>query len=494
MMQRVSDIIQAQDIEQWKQGDKILIRAGTGRGKTYFVKNVLSTYADCNNKKILFLSNRKSLQEQTRSEVLHSNNQWVIECSTYQKFEQDILKDSVDLTQFKYIVCDEAHYFFMDSTFNHMTNLSANYIKDCTDDKVVILMTATPRRIKSYFNIGEERLYELDSEYEYIAEIYKYSKFETIIKRLNTLPKDEKAIFFTTAKKAYTASMQLYDACFICSNANARKRLSNREELHNIQANSRFNSRVLCTTNVLDNGVNIIDSQVKHIVVDMMDVDTVIQCIGRKRIQIPDDRVTLYVADKGYHSIQTCYNRVCKDLEQAIYLRDYGEAAFRKQFRKQEYNKQLIDIDVDAIKINDVAAWKYSELKSEYGSMLKTQHGWIKGLLREMGLEHKSVYSLEQSLDSVTLKQYLDGMVNQKIFAEEREHMKAVILEKMVGKLKKNQKKLGIKSINAMLADLGIPYAFESHKETKGERRNQQYWILKPIGESAPKRSNHIIL
>ena len=64
MMQRVSDIIQAQDIEQWKHGDKILIRAGTGRGKTYFVKNVLSTYADCNNKKILFLpimSSPKSL-------------------------------------------------------------------------------------------------------------------------------------------------------------------------------------------------------------------------------------------------------------------------------------------------------------------------------------------------------------------------------------------------------------------------------------------------
>lgn len=481
MIQRISDIIQAHNIEQWKQGNKILIRAGTGRGKTYFVKNILPQYADNNKNRILFLSNRKSLQEQTLSEIMQENNQEIIECMTYQKLEQDILNETVDLGRFKYIVCDEAHYFFMDSTFNHMTNLSANYIKDCTDDKIVILMTATPRRLKSYFNISDEQTYEIDAEYDYISNIYRYSKVDTIIKMLNTLPKGEKAIFFTSAEKAYEASLQIYDACFICSSSNWRRKNMNKEELKNIQENSRFTSRVLCTTTVLDNGVNIIDSQVKHIVVDMVDVNTVIQCIGRKRVQSSHDRITLYIANKGHSSIQTYYNKVCKNLEQAIYLRDYGEEAFRKKYRKKDYNKQLIDIDVDGIKINEVAAWKYSELKADYKLMLEMQDGWLKMLLHEMKLEWRTVRVLEQTLDGITLKQYLDGIVNEKIFADAREHMKRSILEQMVGKIEKNQKKLGIKSINAMLADLGIPYAFESHKETKEERRNQHYWILKPV-------------
>lgn len=480
MTQRISDIIQAHDIERWQQGNKVLIRAGTGRGKTYFVKNILPQYADNNKNRILFLSNRKSLQEQTLSELIQEDKYEYIECMTYQKLEQDILNEMVDLDRFKYIVCDEAHYFFMDSTFNHMTNLSASYIKDCTDDKIVILMTATPRRLKSYFNISQEQVYEIDAKYDYITDIYRYSKVDTIIKMLNTLPKGEKAIFFTSAEKAYEASKQIYDACFICSDSNVRRGQSDRVELKNIQKSSTFSHRVLCTTTVLDNGVNIIDSQVKHIVIDMIDIDTVIQCIGRKRVQSPDDRITLYIADKGYHSIQTCYNKVCKDLEQAIYLRDNGEAAFRKRFRKQIYNKQLIDIDVDGIKINEVAAWKYSELKNEYGNMLRIKDGWLKVLLQAMGLERRTVRVLEQTLDGITLKQYLDGMTNKKIFAEEREHMKRSILKQMVGKIEKNQKKLGIKSINAILADLDIPYVFESHKETKGERRNQQYWILKP--------------
>ena len=51
----------------------------------------------------------------------------------------------------------------------------------------------------------------------------------------------------------------------------------------------------------------------------------------------------------------------------------------------------------------------------------------------------------------------------------------------MVGKIEKNRRKLGIKSINGILGDLGIPYTFISHKETKGERRNQTYCMLKAI-------------
>lgn len=477
MMQRVSDIIQAQDIEQWKHGDKILIRAGTGRGKTHFVKTVLPCYADTNNR-ILFLSNRKSLNQQTQNEVMQMGGQWLIECMTYQKLEKQILDEKVSLKEFKYIVCDEAHYFFMDSTFSESTNISADYIKDCTQDKIVIMMTATPKRLKAYFGIDDKHLYEIDTEYDYITQIYRYSKFETIIKMLNTLPKGEKAIFFTSAEKAYNASKQVYDASFICSESNSRKRSINKKELKSIQEQSRFDSRVLCTTIVLDNGINIIDEQVKHVVVDIMDIDTVIQCIGRKRILSANDTITLYVADKKPNSIQTHFNKICKDLEQPLFFREHGERVYRKKYRKQEQNRLLIDVEEDIFKINEVAAWKYSELKADYKLMLEMQDGWLRMLMQEMALEDRVIRSLERELDAISLEMYLNDLIGVKIFSEEREIVKQSILEHMVGKIEKNRRKLGIKSINGILGDLGVPYTFISHKETKGERRNQQYWML----------------
>lgn len=478
MKQTVSDIINEQDIREWKQGDKILIRAGTGRGKTHFVKTILPCYADANNR-ILFLSNRKSLNQQTQNEVMQMGGQWLIECMTYQKLEKQILDERVSLKEFKYIVCDEAHYFFMDSTFSESTNISADYIKDCTQDKIVIMMTATPKRLKAYFGIDDKHLYEIDTEYDYITQIYRYSKFETIIKMLNTLPKGEKAMFFTSAEKAYNPSKQVYDASFICSESNSRRRSINKKELKSIQEQSRFDSRVLCTTIALDNGINIIDEQVKHIVVDILDLDTVIQCIGRKRVLSADDTITLYVADKKANSIRTYFNKVCKDLEQPIFLRDHSEKEFRKQYRKQGYNRQLIDIDVDKIKINEVAAWKYSELKADYKLMLEV--GWLRMLLQEMALEDRGVQSLEDELDATSLEMYLNDLLGVKIFSEEREIVKQSILEHMVGKIEKNRRKLGIKSVNGILGDLGIPYTFISYKETKGERRNQLYWMLKAI-------------
>ena len=55
-----------------------------------------------------------------------------------------------------------------------------------------------------------------------------------------------------------------------------------------------FSKDVVITTTVLENGINIKDHQLKHIVIDLTDMETIVQCIGRKRL-FGNDGVNLYV-------------------------------------------------------------------------------------------------------------------------------------------------------------------------------------------------------
>ena len=55
---RVSELITMDVIRIWSPGDVITIKAGTGAGKSYFIKNILYAFAKKNHKKILMLIHR----------------------------------------------------------------------------------------------------------------------------------------------------------------------------------------------------------------------------------------------------------------------------------------------------------------------------------------------------------------------------------------------------------------------------------------------------
>ena len=65
----VTDIITINDIKRWTTRDIVIISAGTGTGKSYFIKNSLYQYAKENNKKILFLIHRTNCTSQFQSEI-----------------------------------------------------------------------------------------------------------------------------------------------------------------------------------------------------------------------------------------------------------------------------------------------------------------------------------------------------------------------------------------------------------------------------------------
>lgn len=482
-MLKVSDIITHEEIERWQLGDRILITAGTGTGKTFFTTNSLTEHANTFGNKILFIVNRAPLQQQIQLKLQELDKSDLIDVRTYQSVENEILQGVHNFDEYRFVVCDEAHYFFSDAQFNNKTNLILNLIKDELKDKVVILMSATPKLLKGYLKVDESFVYNLDNDYSYIEGIYTYKNQDVIEQMLNSLPKGEKAIYFSkSVEKAFEMSRSLSNASFICSYGNSTYRRDiNENELINIQKNECFECQVLCCTTALDNGINIIDEQVKHIIVDVLDIDTVIQCIGRKRVVHITERIKLYLREVDMRYANTIYNSVTKDLEQASYLLHQGEKAFRKKYHKQDYSKFLIDIDEDTMRVNEAGAWKYQQIKSMCSAIKNKEKTWLQMLFKQMGLDNPNVESLESITDSRSLTSYLQEVEDKPMFSEVQEVFRDTIKEMLNSLISQNKRRFGINSINEILKELGVPFIIESKRENKGEMRNQRYWIVKAL-------------
>ena len=171
---------------------------------------------------------------------------------------------------------------------------------------IKIFMTATAYFIKNYLT-KELKLeidhYHIKNEYEFIEKLYFFENDDVIKKLLFDLPSDEKAIYFTNAKKAHEMSELLESCAFYCSKNNYDySRYVNSEVVAYIEENEKFEEQVLCTTKVMDTGVNIKDDFIRHIIVDIADLSSIIQCIGRKRIK-GSEKIIVYIKDKKGNSI-----------------------------------------------------------------------------------------------------------------------------------------------------------------------------------------------
>ena len=57
--------------------------------------------------------------------------------------------DKIKLSNYTYIVCDEFHYFFNDSSFNNKTAISFNMIME-NDTAIHLFMSATGEHMSRY--------------------------------------------------------------------------------------------------------------------------------------------------------------------------------------------------------------------------------------------------------------------------------------------------------------------------------------------------------
>lgn len=318
---------------------------------------------------------------------------------TYQQFLNDrtVLKKHFD-----YVVADECHYFWTDSAFSNSTERVLNKIIFNFESSVRIYMTSTPDNIfpiikdkegvnkrirpfedtmlvsedyiclsdkactKFYYNkfiktfknanfymckavedckfkVNKNlyQFYKFDRDYNYIDKIIPFTKTEELVELINNSENKRKwVVFVDNNDLGNQLQVKIPNSIFI----NAQKRYCDDEATEcfsDLTSTEKFDQRVLISTSVIDNGINLKNSEIREVVICADSMETFIQMLGRIRITNKNHKLNLYI--KSY-SISTLKSRikVCKkSLEAMEYLDKYGYDFFNMKYYD---SKELFEI------------------------------------------------------------------------------------------------------------------------------------------------------
>ena len=483
----VTDIINVENMKNWKGGDVITISAGTGTGKSFLVKNKLAAFANTQNKRILMLVHRIDTFNQFKNEIERDNKTHIIDVLKYQSIEATILNNNdIDTNKYDYIVSDEFHYFMSDASFNTTTDISLKTILN-TPNSVKIFMSATEKDIVRYIErvkkVAIKDKYEIENTYDYINSVKFYNDTDTLKGLMQGwVETGEKALIFVhSAERAY----ELYKAfkkysAFNCSNGNSTySKYIDTDEMSNVVNNERFESQFLITTTSMDAGVNLVDLKLNNIVVDIKDTCSLIQAVGRKRVQNSDDTINLYVRNIGGREIGSIKGLLSKKKKMAEYLRKNGEEEFQKKYtRKNDMSGMVYAYknNEGVFHVNELMYMKALLDIVECEAILKKgNNGYAEYILEKFNKKGNDVEIIEISKKENSIEEYVRNNVGKRLHKEERvDLINTIGLKDRLGRLQKS-----ISAINGYLIS-NTSYTVIS-KKVKENGRLVTVWIISEI-------------
>lgn len=500
-MAYVSDLIEAKEIENWTPQEIIFIKAGTGSGKTTFLKTTLLGYSKQHGKRILYLANRIALQQQTKFDINNAkeiqgfDSTSSIDVATYQGIAWRILHDK-RIENYDYIVCDECHYFTSDSNFNNSTDVTFEWM--IHQPAIKVLMSATPDLILEYIRDKlkiQTKIYPLDIDYtKLISEIAFYKNEEIIENHLLKRQNDGiKRLYFGTAKNAFKISQMIENSAFYCSKNNgALSDFNSQEEFDNIITNSKFNCGVFATTSIFDNGVNFKDKNLKEIFIEYMSPDEVVQMIGRKRFTDKDEKVIVYIKTHSKLQLTKRLESVEKQQRQIAELRTLGEIEFTNKYTKRDLSRAIDVVVKDNqlhYRINPMIEFKLHKEKEFYSSLIDkkkfatfTFDAYSDYIISKLNFHYGNYGLLENYNDSNIINNYLKSLLGKQLFDEKQEKLKEFLCsnDEIFSKCKQSHNRLGIKHINGYLNQMNCKYIIKSKEETsrKSEHFRKRYWYI----------------
>ena len=530
----VTDVIK-DDYKKWKCGDVIKIETQTGTGKSAFivgtkdktVKGIVDRLKD--EDKLIYICNRLELKRQIKIDLMKKwditipddveelDNITTIKNVTvtsyhaiaYRELESTYKTYNNNLDKYKYIVCDECHYFLTDSSFNNKTYLALNnLIFKQHKNSIKIFISATMDEISNAIEVSATKdsdetcvksnvyYYSTSKDYSYLnVKYYKSIKtIQNLIKNDNT--ENKWLVFVSSKSKGTEIKKALLEggitAEFIYANAKNKEK-----EL--IRLNSKFNCKVLITTKALDNGVNIKDELVKNIVVESWDKTTFLQEIGRLRFNINNaPTINLFIPtfnSKVFRTkIDKCYKPKISDLE--LFDKDYREFCKKYDNNISKIDEEIFYLSSNAehkwtvnlagsvrlYKDNNFAEYMLAKFKED------KQFAYVKEQLKWLELE--DTFDEENLIDNVVdvvevkkLEQFLENMTNKRLYDEEQQILSDLIIKELTT-ISKNvdyrTKKLKPKTLETILREqLCLNYAVsEVKREDKmvdGKRVRKRY-------------------
>lgn len=511
-LQWVSNVI-GDDYKNWSGNDIILLQAQTGTGKTWFIKNVLVKNID-KEKRFLLVCNRINLKRQLKADLLKIYNKDIpekvedidqistinnITITSYQQLQKMIEKHEyygshLDL-EYDYVIMDEAHYILTDSSFNNTCRLAYEYlISRCILTSVIkIFISATMEEIEepildsiSHVEIFTPNIirYCTGTDYSYVNPIYYKNDLEIITNLIKNDKLDEKWIIFVTNKND---GNKIHDALGDKISSFISTDNSNHLEVKNIISYSKFNKKVLITTKVLDNGINIDDDKLINIVIMAWDRVTFIQELGRKRIDINNpQQVNLYIPTR-YKKSFLRKAKLCEDQLLEVKLFKENRIAFNKKYDNDTkkisklnhlfYNNNGWELNKVGEKRINIDLQFFQHMQSLFDC--DKDYAFVHKQLEWLGLDN--TFNPNKLIESVilmekkqTLENYLDSIVGKKLFKEDQQELKFIAEQNGL-----QTKTLGIHTINGYIKDVSLPYIIESKrgsKRTGQKMESYRYW------------------
>lgn len=529
----VSEII-GDEYKKWREADVIIIESQTGTGKTHFVQNILIPYVMRYMKNLLFVCNRVNLKRQIKKDLLAIHNLEIptsIEeldqitnikgttITSYQSMEETLLDQEYfkentgaynETFRYDYIILDECHYIFSDSSFNNTTRLVfEKLIRRYHIQAVKVFLTATAKEIREPIRefmksmehpilgkpwLGEHRLkeYTTGTDYSYLdVKYFKDLRTDIVTTIQNDTTDDKWIIFVSKIEDGYFLEEEFgADSVFIKSG-------TKHKELDSLIHNSRFERKILITTKTLDNGINIKDEQVKHIVIMAWDEITFIQMLGRRRVNIENaDRVNLYIPmrdARSFVTLRNVYDRKAEEIslcneDLKKFSRKYDNSPdeilkelFYKHSETGEWTVNPIGQD-SLIKDREFAERMIEKFKED------KKFAFVGEQLSWMGLEHtfdeaNLIENVMPNKERDELEKYLSNLFSNKTVMLMREDRQELI-ERINVRDGNNRILKNMKTLNSALEEIGSQFAIQEFETSRNKKKYKNAWrITKRVQE-----------
>lgn len=484
----ISDIITESVIESWQLNTNIMIATPTGSGKSYFSLYRLSGYARKKGRKILYLLPRRSLKRQFTKEIEKSGINDVVTIMSYQQLEDMIKKNKSflqSIEQYFYVVIDECHYFTSDSTINEYTDISLQKILEC--NCVRIFMSATPNEIEEYLIVKKHvkfETYRIEPSKNKISSIYFYkdkdNEDEALCQMVDIcISNRTKCIVFVqklqTGLKLYKKYKEY--CLFYCSQQKKEYKYVDEKAIDEMAANEKFDKLVLITTTALDVGFNIKDVELNNIIIDgISDTNTIIQCIGRKRMVTDGDTVSVYIKDCKNSSINGRLSVLKGQIKMANFLENHTDIEMVQQFPKKSDDLKII---YDYIKpdgtigkaVNGLKLFHFQKMIEEYEEIVKIKpYGLRKTIMDKFNIKSCEMWDNSSNRD---LEEYLKSLYERKeVMLTNKERQP--FLERL--NIKRNSKLIkGADTLNYIFEnEYKINYRIKQFETTRRNGKNQK--------------------
>lgn len=370
------------------KGGFTLIVSPTGTGKsTFIIEDIIKPhfenkrygfgkgiYQDFANKKILVMANRTAVVLKFNADVEKACEEMGIyrtkglTVASYQKVSHGDMLFEIDEAEI--ILCDEAHYFVADS-WNGTTSKLMKKVLRASEQKPVIFFTATPQQITKYFNhIGILNYKEFD--FRDVLGFQDRMDFictnKDLDKIINEIGKDEKIMIFVPemTSKALMARMaekyrkKGYKADFLHSvwkktkdgRFNGLKVPSMDAKVKQLVNNKKFDYQIAIANTAIDNGIDIIDPDFKHIILmNQYDHVQIQQMVGRKRFDVhyPNDRLKVWLTTENKPELKNFFDRVVASIRFIEKFEKYRTENMEDAIKSMRYypgNKDKSDTEI----------------------------------------------------------------------------------------------------------------------------------------------------